>query len=378
MKIIFATDAIKYPLTGICRYAFELAHQLRQMPEINDLKFFNKLKIQTTLPDYQYQSALSYLPWKRWLQQRSAFIEIYRLTFPLFQWHALRNYRDYIYHSPNYCIPVGLPRSLATFHDISIFTYPQYHPPKRVQYLRKAMLSSLNRTNRVITVSNFSKNELASYFNYPIEKIDVTPLACNKSFYPRVEDAVAPLMKQLGMSYRGYTLFTGTIEPRKNLLTLLSAYEKLPLTLRQRYPLVISGYKGWNSSIEHQSFERGNREGWLNYLGYVKQNRLPILFASARLFVFPSLYEGFGLPVLEAMTSGVPVVCSNATSLLELTDDAALTCDPRDVDALSSRIRLALQNKAWQAKAIAAGLTRAKMFSWQCCAHNTIKAYLKV
>ncbi|KYP95475.1 mannosyltransferase, partial [Sodalis-like endosymbiont of Proechinophthirus fluctus] len=178
--------------------------------------------------------------------------------------------------------------------------------------------------------------------------------------------------------YRGYTLFTGTIEPRKNLMVLFSAYEQLPLKLRQRYPLVISGYKGWGSGAEHQRLERGSREGWVSYLGYVAQEELPILFAAARLFVFPSLYEGFGLPVLEAMASGVPAVCSNVASLPEVANDAALTCDPRDVDALSEGIARGLQDDVWRVETIDAGLARAQMFSWQRCAQDTIKAYLKV
>lgn len=378
MKIMFATNAIKYPLTGIGRYALELVHQLERMPEVEELRFFNRLKVQTYLPDYSPALASLSRPWQQWLQRHSALIEMYRLVFPLCQGVKLRNYRDYIYHSPNYYLPVGMPRSLTTFHDISIFTCPEYHPPERVRYLRKAMLSSLRRTSRMITVSDFSKNELAAYFNYPIEKIDVTPLACGTSFYPRVVDAVAPLLSRWGIGYRGYTLFTGTIEPRKNLSVLLNAYQQLPLTLRRRFPLVISGYKGWGSDALHQRFERGSREGWVNYLGYVAHEELPILFAAARLFVFPSLYEGFGLPVLEAMASGVPVVCSNAASLQEMANDAALICDPRDVDALSAGIAQGLQDEAWRAEAVNAGLARAQMFSWQRCAQDTIKAYLKV
>ncbi|KYP95474.1 mannosyltransferase, partial [Sodalis-like endosymbiont of Proechinophthirus fluctus] len=190
MNIMFATDAIKYPLTGIGRYALELMHQLECTPEVENLHFFNRLRVQTSLPDYPHALDLPPRPWKQWLQRRNALIEIYRLAFPLYQGYALRDYRDYIYHSPNYYLPVGMPRSLTTFHDISIFICPEYHPPERVRYLRKAMLSSLRRASRVLTVSDFSKNELAAYFNYPLKKIDVTPLGCGTSFYPRVEDTV--------------------------------------------------------------------------------------------------------------------------------------------------------------------------------------------
>ncbi|BAE74395.1 Glycogen synthase [Sodalis glossinidius str. 'morsitans'] len=378
MKIVFATDAIKYPLTGIGRYALELINQLQQAPEITQLRYFRGLHIGDRLPEYHVQpSASGALP--GWLKRRALLIEAFRAIYPRLQKRALRPYKDFLYHSPNYYLPAGLPRAITTFHDISVFTTPEFHPSGRVRYLAQEMEASLTRASRIITVSEFSKRELVRYFNYPAAKIDVTCLACSEVFYPRAAaSAVAPLMQRLELSAEGYSLFTGTIEPRKNLTVLLDAYEQLPQALRQRYPLVLSGYKGWGSGAEHQRFERGSREGWVKYLGYVAQEELPILFAAARLFVFPSLYEGFGLPVLEAMASGVPVVCSNAASLPEVAGDAAFICEPQDVDALSAGIARGLQDEAWRTQARVAGLANAQKFSWQRCAQDTIKAYFKV
>lgn len=175
-----------------------------------------------------------------------------------------------------------------------------------------------------------------------------------------------------------YCLFTGSIEPRKNIETLLDAYERLPLELRLNIPLVISGFKGWSSEGLHQRFERGQKAGWLRYLGYTKSADLPLLFAGARSFLFPSLYEGFGLPVLEAMASGVPVVCSDSASLPEVVGDCALMCAAMDVETLTQLIQKSIEDEVWREEARIKGLNRAKHFSWQRCAQETILAYQQV
>lgn len=291
---------------------------------------------------------------------------------------ALHNYNDFIFHSPNFYLPPKVDRAVATFHDLSIYTWPQCHPENRVRYMRKELLLTLKRAKVLITDSDFTRTELAEYFDYPIEKIVTAPLASSGDFYPRNYSTLQSLMTKLGLTAGQYTLFTGTIEPRKNITTLLDAYERLPLDLRSRFPLVICGFSGWNSESIHRRFELATQQGWLLYLGYLSAEELPLLFSGARTFLFPSLYEGFGLPVLEAMASGVPVVCSNAASLPEVLGDSGLMCDALDVDGLRSAIIQSLEDENWRNKAIEMGLIRVGTFSWQRCAQETIKAYQQV
>ena len=182
-------------------------------------------------------------------------------------------------------------------------------------------------------------------------------------------------MAKYNLEYQRYSLYVGTIEPRKNLVVLLDAYSKLPLPLRMQYPLILTGYEGWNNEAIFKRIKAAEREGWVRYLGYLPAEELPVIFSGARTFCFPSLYEGFGLPVLEAMASGVPVVCSNSSSLPEVMGDAGLMCTPEDVDGLSQLLLKANEDEEWRTDAINKGLIRAKHFSWPLCAKRTIEVY---
>lgn len=379
MKVILGTDPIKYPLTGIGRYTYELAKalQLREGVDIDELLFLKGRHISQNIPPIrEKESKNSGL--KRRVQRSKLASELYRITAPWLKTHALKSHPDHIYHGPNFYLPPRVDNCVATFHDLSVFSFPECHPADRVRYMHKELSLTLQRAKVLITDSNFTRTELAEYFNYPSSKIYTASLASSGEFYPREAQQINPVLAPFNLSAGQYSLFTGSIEPRKNIKTLLQAYEQLPITLRQRYPLVICGYKGWGSESLHVRFDQAEREGWLRYLGYNSAENLPFLFAGARTFIFPSLYEGFGLPVLEAMSSGVPVVCSNSSSLPEVVGHCALMQDPLDVDGFTDSIRRSLEDTLWREEAIIKGLERAKLFSWQRCAQETINAYNQV
>lgn len=377
MKVVFSTDSIKYPLTGIGRYTYELARELQNNDDISELLFLQGGKISRDLPIIKTESSVA-SGLKTAVKNSAIGIELYHLSATWLKSMALSSYKDSIYHSTNFYLPPRVDNAVATFHDLSIFKWPQCHPQNRVQYMKKELLLTLKRAKVLITDSEFTRKELAEYFDYPIEKIVSAPLASNKDFYPRDDVILQKLMTKLGLTVGQYTLFTGTIEPRKNIATLLDAYERLPQEIRTFYPLVICGFPGWNSEALHRRFELATQQGWLLYLGYLSSDDLPLLFSGARTFLFPSLYEGFGLPVLEAMASGVPVVCSNAASLPEVLGESGLMCDALDVEGLTAAIIKSLEDENWRNNAIAAGLSRANTFSWKRCAQETIKAYRQV
>ncbi|AFK67938.1 MULTISPECIES: glycosyltransferase family 4 protein [Pseudomonas] len=377
MKLILSVESVRFPLTGIGRYTYELASRLQHAGEISDLRLFAGRRFLPELLKPSDQSdAVHGL--KRFVQKNALAVEAYRRLMPFLRKRALRGHEDFIYHSTNFYLPPFAGPRVATFHDLSPFTWAHCHTPQIARYLQKELRQSLERADALITVSHCMRQELADYFNWPLQRIHAVPLASSPQFHPRSPDALRATLARHGLEPGGYSLFVGTIEPRKNIETLLDAYGRLPLALRQRWPLILSGYHGWRSEAIHNRIAQAQQQGWARYLGFVASEDLPLLFAGARLFTFPSHYEGFGLPVLEAMSSGVPVVCSNSSSLPEVAGPAALMCAPDDVEGLSALLRQGLEDEAWRAAAVQQGLLHAGGFSWERCAQATVEVYKSV
>jgi alpha-1,3-rhamnosyl/mannosyltransferase len=380
MNVILSIDPVRFPLTGIGRYTYELAKHLKEIAEIEQLQFLSgyRLKpltepVQSAIPTALFSRNLS-----RTLLINPFTIELYSRVSPLLKQYVLRGYSDHVFHGPNFYLPPFSGPSVCTFHDLSIFTWAYCHPPERVRYMRKEIALTLKRADMLITDSEYTRQEVAAYFGWSLDKIRAIPLACSADFRPRSSEELSPVLIRHGLTFQGYSLYVGTIEPRKNLEVLLDAYALLAKSVRQQWPLVLIGYHGWRSEQLHTRIEAAMTEGWACYLGFVDANELPLIYAGARVFVFPSLYEGFGLPVLEAMASGIPVVCSNASTLPEVAGDAAAMCKPQDVDALSKLIKIALEDDSWRSQAICKGFLQAAKFSWQRCAEETAAVYRQV
>lgn len=374
MKVILSVEPVRFPLTGIGRYAYELAKGLQSSEHVSELKLFSGTRFLPGLPEPVSESGSTY-GLKRLVQQSSLAMEAYRLLMPTIRKHALKDHGDFIYHGPNFFLPPFPGKKIATFHDLSPFKWSECFDPAKVGYLQKEFERTLSTADALITDSEYTRHELAEFAGWPLDRIHAVPLAAGPEFRPRAEEELRPLLTNYGLNYQGYSLFVGTIEPRKNIVRLLDAYELLPKAMRERFPLILTGYRGWKSDNIHVRIKEAERQGWAKYLGFLPAEELPLLYSGARLFVFPSLYEGFGLPVLEAMQSGVPVVCSDQASLPEVCGEAALLANPNDTKQIAGLVQLSLESSSEEDDAKAKGIKKSSEFSWHRCRVETTAVY---
>jgi len=374
LKVILSIDPIKYPLTGIGRYTYELATALARNDEVAELLFLQGARLRTTLPEAELKPGVTRGLRSTLLKSRTA-VAVYRRLVPWMKARVLRGFDEYIFHGPNFYLPPFPGRSVVTVHDLSPYSWASCHPPERVRYMQSEIELALNRAAFLITDSEFIRQEVITTFSWPQERVRVVPLASAAEFHPREPSEIADLLGRYGLVPGTYCLAVGTIEPRKNIDRLLDAYALLPAAMQRQCPLILAGYHGWSSAALHARIAAAQRSGWLRYLNFVPAGHLPALYAGARLFIFPSVYEGFGLPVLEAMASGIPVVCSNASSLPEVAGEAAAMCDAFDMEELSRLIAAGLQDAQWRSAARSKGLLQATRFSWQRCARETLAVY---
>ena len=374
MRVVFNVDAITAPLTGIGRYALELARGLSKHAAIEELKLYSAYRwVDDPSSALAANRAIAAL--RRSVPFKTQALELYtQLRGLMFRAHT-RRLRGWILHTPNYVLMPFEGPALTTVHDLSWLSYPEAHPIERVRFLDRHLPRTLERADLVLTDSVFIAHEIASTFSLRPAKIRVVPLGVDAAYRPRRHDESAEVLARHGLQAGAYLLVVATLEPRKNLVRLLRAYAKLPAAMKTRYPLVIVGARGWlNTELEH-ALAPLEVSGAARRLGYVDEQDLPLIYAGAHAFVFPSLYEGFGLPVLEAMASGIPVLTSNVSSLPEVAGDAALTVDPRSEDALLGGLERLLDDDAWRAQAVTRGVERSRAYTWSRCVDSTVDAY---
>jgi len=277
-------------------------------------------------------------------------------------------------HSLAFVSPLILNKpSVVTIYDLSFIHYPQVLSPARRLYLRLFTALSCQRARRVLCISESTARDVAASLHIPTEKIDVAACGYDVArFKPLPVAEVQAFRQQKGLPER-FWLFVGTLEPRKNLPTLLDAYAALPSN--ERLPLILGGGKGWLYDAVFERIEKYGLSNQVHLPGFIPAEELSLWYNSAETFVFPSVFEGFGLPVLEAMACGTPVIVSDASSLPEVVGQAGLCIPPHDVPAWTEALRRASRDAAWRMQARENGLREARRYTWPQTAAHIIASY---
>lgn len=288
---------------------------------------------------------------------------------------GVRQHRIQLYHEPNFMMYRFRGPAVVTIHDLSWLHYPETQPAARVREMNRVMPATLRAASHIVVGSEFIRKEVMDCFGIGADRVTTTLLGVAKEFVPRDAIRCAPVLQGYGLNFGHYILVVGTLEPRKNLTTMIAAFAQLSPALRRQYPLVIVGMQGWGESVMSQSLRQMIANGEVRLTGYVPQKDLPILYAGARLFAYPSLYEGFGLPPLEAMASGVPVIVSNRASLPEVVGNAGILVEPLDDAGIAEHMRTLIEDETRHRHLSQAGRQRAQLFTWRKCAMATMAVY---
>lgn len=372
MRIVFDARCFFEIKTGVGYYAYNLIKHLLDIDEKNNYTLFYGVALRPSkepLPDFSKKGVDTIL-----IKYPGRIFDLVIDRFPSFRVDFLIGKYD-VFHTPHFTPPPLRGKTIITVHDLVYCLYPQFFPDSMIRPLLRHLSRAAREAKRIIAISENTKKDLVEVLGVEPEKIVVTYLAASELFRPiDDEERISIARKKYGIDSE-YIGFFGTIEPRKNVATLVKAYADLKRRNSLSYKLVLVGQKGWKYQDVFDTIASLRLEEDVVFTEYVAEEDLPLLVNGAEVVVYPSLYEGFGLPPLEAMACGTPVITSNTSSLPEVVGDAALMVDPQSVEELSLAMERVLSDISLKEEMIHKGLERAKMFSWEKVAKETIKVY---
>lgn len=377
-EVNLAIDAtpLLLPKTGIGNYTFHLIQTLGSSNYPIELNLFYGWKWSREVkqaPDPNFNAAVKIF--KRGVPKAhmvGAFLKQQVFNYGVKKW------KPDVLHGTNYIAPKFEGPTVITVHDLSCLRYPETLPADRLAWLNKYLLKSIEGAVKIITVSEFIKKEIMSCFSVLGEKVVVTYNGVDSVYRILDEHELEKKLKPFGLYQNRYILNVSTIEPRKNLEMLIHAYSRLPKRIREQYPLVLAGMRGWKESSLMNHIEPLEQNGQIRVLGYVPQQALPALYGGARVFAYPSFYEGFGMPVIEAMACGTPVIASDCSSLPEVVGDSGILLNPHDSNEWKESMVEIISDDDKCEDMKAHGLERVKQFSWEETAKKTCQVYRQV
>jgi glycosyltransferase involved in cell wall biosynthesis len=341
-----------------------LAHLVQERPDWEFLLYSNRPFASDALPHLKMTNGF-FSP-SRWLWMQ--------LKLP----HIIRQSQPDLCHFPNNSAPIRhVVPYVTTIHDASLFLYGRHHPKTRLMALRLLMPLVARQARAVITDTECARHDLVQVLGLSPEKVHVIHLAVSASFQPLYDQKKREWLQQKYHLPEQFILYVGTIEPRKNIHRLIQAVGRLHQAGYCSH-LVLIGPNGWLMEDLQQEIEQLGLAGYIHYLGYVPQEDLPGLYSLATIFAFPSLYEGFGLPPLEAMACGTPVLTSRQSAMEEVCGEAAVLVDPRNVAEMTAGLQTLLTDGAQRECLRERGFERVKQFTWAKTAQKTAALYEQV
>jgi glycosyltransferase involved in cell wall biosynthesis len=382
MRIVFDCSLVPGQRGGVGQYSYQLANALSRVDAENSYTFFVLTRGRVDAGNLGLPNEGNF---RVAVKKTSVPFQLMRFMRGLPGLHAaeymLGGIEADIVHSNSFIVPEFKDRArklAVTVYDTSVMSHPECHRKINIMHCARGIKEAVERADSIIAISEHTKRDIIKYFNAPEELITVTHLAAGPE-YGEVRDAaaLASARGRYGLP-ENYILFIGSLEPRKNIKTLLEAYASIPGRLGKHFPLVIAGGKGWLNSDIPALVERLGIKDRVRFTGYIDGSDINAVYSGASVFAYPSLYEGFGLPILEAMSCGAPVITSNTSSMPEVAGDAACLVDPLSTGELASALRTVLEDEGLREKMKKKGLARAAMFSWDRCAHETLEVYRKI
>lgn len=358
---IDASSLTNRPFSGVGKYVYHLLESLAALDNQN--KYY---------VCYKLSRLKKFRLFKR-PQQKNFSLKIINHPFDF----ILHSRLD-LFHGTDVFVPDSSSLSkIATFHDIFVILFNDFSSEHFRKKKEEDYKKALEKADYLISISECTKRDLISHFKVPENKISVIYSGVTKNFYPRPEEEITRILKKYQI-HNDYMFFVGTLQKRKNLDRLLEAYHKISKNHFKQLVLVLAGEPGWGGQEFISKIQDSKLENKVRLLGYVPEEDLPALYSGAKLFFFPSLYEGFGLPVLEALACGCPVLCSNTSAIPEVAGNAAILADPLDVDKLTQEGLKLLTDENLRQALRQKGFEQIKKFSWEKMASEIIFLYKKI
>ena len=366
MRIGIDARIVHYARGGISNYVLHLLEALAALDADTDYcVLYSRKDRDPPLPGPNFHPVACWTPSHHRLERWALGVEIARLGLDLL-------------HSPDFIPPAGgTSRSVITIHDLNFLYYPQFLTAESRRYYNQQIEWAVRRADHILADSHATKSDLTSLLDVPPEKVTVVHLAANPAFHPLPKAQARQVAAQYGLEPE-YLLFVGTLEPRKNLPGLLHAYRLLLDAGVTTAPLVLVGGKGWLYNRIFERIEVLRLSEQVRFLNDVPDADLPGLYSAASVLAMPSFYEGFGLPALEAMACGTPVVVARRASLPEVVGEAGLLVDPDDPDDIARALARVLTEEPLRTKMRELGLAQAARFTWEETARRTLEVYRSV